>query len=352
MQRALEDLLLEVDSTIRGAVRHKLRVSLRGNDLREQNLDAMDVLQDIRLKLVRRLSENEPGDEGTSIQEWNAYAATVAYRTCADYLRARYPVRTSLKNSLRRILDKSDRFLTWTSGNGELMCGFAGWKNPSFSMDMARILELREDPFRLSPSALPKVSADTMRAADWHTLLEETFNYVGGPLPLDDLIAIVAPVTGMEDVPDAGESEASDEPAELDMLRSHDLTPYASWLTCERLKLYWAAVLKLLVWHRVAYLMNHRDGDLEALSLYGVATLEQIGESLELTASQYEILARELRVAELPAAPAAHRFLLFWSYLPIEDNVIAILLATTRAQVIGYRNKAKERLKRMLAAEL
>lgn len=184
MQRALEDLLLQVDPTIRGAVRHKLRVSLRANDMREQNLDAMDVLQEIRLKLVRRLAENESGDDASSIQEWDAYAATVAYRTCSDYLRARYPVRTSLKNSLRRIIDKSDKFLTWTSSGGELMCGFAGWKNPSFSTDTARIVELREDPYRLPAEALPRLSIDTMRPVDWHTLLEAAFNYVGGPFPL------------------------------------------------------------------------------------------------------------------------------------------------------------------------
>lgn len=157
----------------------------------------------------------------------------------------------------------------------------------------------------------------------------------------------------MEDVPDAGEGDDSDEEPELDRLRSHDPTPYSAWLTCERLKLYWSAVLKLLVWHRVAYLMNLRDGDLETLPLYGVATLEQIGESLELTAQHYDLLARELSVEEpSPPVRGTGRFLLFWSYLPIEDNVIALLLATTRAQVIGYRNKAKERLRRMLRSEL
>src|SRR4051794_926235 len=103
MQTAVDDLLNSVDSVLRNVVRQKLRVTLRTNDFREQNLDGLDVLQDIRLKLIRKLS-GEEGEEDSSIQEFKAYAAAVAYRTCSDYLRARYPLRTSLKNSLRRIL--------------------------------------------------------------------------------------------------------------------------------------------------------------------------------------------------------------------------------------------------------
>ena len=123
MQTALEDLMNQVDATVRGAVRHKLRVSLRANDFREQNLDGLDVLQEIRLKLIRRFSES---GETASVQELTAYAATVAYRTCSDYLRARYPVRTSLKNSLRRILDKADDFAVWETASGEPVCGLSG----------------------------------------------------------------------------------------------------------------------------------------------------------------------------------------------------------------------------------
>ena len=352
MQTALEDLMNQVDATVRGAVRHKLRVSLRVNDFREQNLDGLDVLQEIRLKLIRRFSES---GETASVQELTAYAATVAYRTCSDYLRARYPVRTSLKNSLRRILDKADDFAVWETASGEPVCGFPGWRGPSFAKASARILELREDPYRLPAEAIPGSSADNMTRPQWHGLLQAVFEYAGGPVPVDDLIAIVAPVVGMEDVPDSGEDDGNGEgetPA-LEQLRSRDPGPYSNWLASERLRLYWAAVLKLLVWHRVAYLLNHRDGDLEALPLYGVATLEEIGEALELTDKQFGLLARELVSPEPPAALARGiRFLLFWKYLPLEDNIIAVVLEVTRAQVIAYRNKARERLQRLLRGEI
>ena len=354
MQTAVDDLLNSVDFVLRNVVRQKLRVTLRTNDFREQNLDGLDVLQDIRLKLIRKLS-GEDGEEDSSIQEFKAYAATVAYRTCSDYLRARYPLRTSLKNSLRRILDKADEFATWESASGELICGYPGWRSRSFKTDAARVMELRNDPYHLPIEALPHGSADSMNWTAWKALLEGVFQYAGGPLPLDDLIAIVAPVVGMEDIQDLDDGEDSDEEShDLSGLSSRDPGPFSMWLTAERLKLYWAAVLRLLVWHRCAYLLNIRDGDLEALPLYGVATLEQIGDSLEFTDAHFARLSRELAAGEddPTRSGCGRRFLFFWKYLPLEDNVIGVVLEVTRAQVISYRNKAKERLKRMLKGEL
>ena len=355
MQTAVEDLLNSVDSILRNVVRQKLRVTLRTNDFREQNLDGLDVLQDIRLKLIRKLS-GEPGQsEDSSIQEFTAYAATVAYRTCSDYLRAKYPLRTSLKNSLRRILDKSNEFAAWEGASGEWMCGYPGWKNPSFKTETSRVMELRNDPYLLPRQALPRGSADSMNWAAWKALLDGVFHYAGGPLAVDDLIAIVAPVVGMEDIPELDDSENTEEDGnDLSFLTSSDPGPYSVWLTTERLKLYWGAVLRLLVWHRCAYLLNIREGDLEALPFYGVATFEEIGNSLEFVEGHFSRLGSELKIKDIPplAGSCGRRFLFFWKYLPLEDNVIAVTLEVARAQVIGYRNKAKERLKRMLKGEM
>ena len=356
MQTPVEDLLNSVDSVIRSAVRQKLRVTLRANDYREQNLDGLDALQDIRLKLIRKLSGEDGEENGTEIQDFSAYAATVAYRTCSDYLRAKYPARTSLKNCLRRLLDKAEEFASWEGSTGELVCGYRGWTNPSFRTDAAKVAEVKGDPWLLPRAAIPQGGSSIMRWPDWKALLEGVFQHIGGPLPLDDLIAIVAPIVGMEDVPDAegGGEEGDEDGYDLSALSSHEAGPHSVWMTCERLRLYWAAILKLLVWHRVAFLLNNREGDLEALPLYGVATLEQIGDALELTETQFANLARELAFTEKPVAgkSSGSRFLLFWKYLPVEDNVIAAMLEVSRAQVISYRNKARERLKRMLKGEV
>ena len=351
MQRTLEDSLNEVDSTIRSAVRHKLRVTLRASDFREQNQKGLDVLQEIRLKLVRRLSgEDEPE---SPIQDLNNYARTVAYRECSNFLRAEYPLRTSLKNSLLRVLERCHEFSCWERPSGDATCGYPGWRNPSYTTDARRVTELRLNPYALPAASIPKRSADSMRMPEWQALIDAVFQFVGGPLALDDLIAIVAPLVGMEDIPEADNGEDDEGGSELDNLRSQEAGPLSAWLTAERLKLYWAAILKLLVWHRAAYLLNIRDGDLEALPLYGVATLEQIGDALEFEDRHFKCLARELILQE-PAQPGkgGRRFLFFWNHLPLEDNIIAVVLEVTRAQVISYRNKARERLKRILTGTL
>jgi hypothetical protein len=348
MQRTLEHSLKEVDSTIQSAVRHKLRVTLRASDFREQNQKGLDVLQEIRLKLVRRLSEDDAN--GSPIQDLNNYARTVAYRECANFLRAEYPLRTSLKNSLQRILENCDEFSCWEGPFGELTCGYPGWRNQSYATDARRVAELRTEPYSLPAEAIPARSAESMRMPEWRTLIGAVFQYVDGPVALDDLIAIVAPVVGMEDVPNADDGRDDDEETpELENVHSTAPSPYSTWLTTERLKIYWSAILKLLTWHRVAYLLNVRDGDLEALPLYGVATLEQIGDALEFGAQHFMSLARELSVQEPRGqAKGGRRFLFFWKHLPLEDNIIAVVLEVTRAQVISFRNKARERLKRML----
>ena len=52
-------LLEEVDPVIRGAIRRKLRVTLRKSDSREQNLDGLDLLGEVQLKLLAKLRQGE-----------------------------------------------------------------------------------------------------------------------------------------------------------------------------------------------------------------------------------------------------------------------------------------------------
>src|ERR1700722_4499024 len=145
-------LLEEADPVIRAAIRRKLHVTLRANDSREQNMDGLDLLGEVQVKLLTKLrgqgGEDEVGGGGikeSGIKEFKAYAATVAYHCCADYLRAKYPQRTSLKNCLRRLMDKMDGYAVWTSADGELMCGFAGWKSGRAAAAKEKVRELQQN---------------------------------------------------------------------------------------------------------------------------------------------------------------------------------------------------------------
>jgi DNA-directed RNA polymerase specialized sigma24 family protein len=348
--RATATLLEEVDPVIRGAIRRKLRVTLRANDSREQNMDGLDLLGEVQLKLLTKLRQ---GEEQAGIAEFRGYAATVAYHCCADYLRAKYPQRTSLKNSLRRLMDKMDGYAVWTSADGELMCGFAGWAAGRSAAKGEKIRELQQNAGVLPAEALPRGSAESMGGKDWLKLLEAVFDFAEGPVAMDDLLTIVAPLTGVEDVPeydDGGGGDDEDGGSAMDKVAAGGQDPYSARLTVERLKLFWGAVLQLLPWHRSAFLLNMRDGDLDALPYYGVASIEAIGESLELEEKQLTKLEQETGVG--PATGSSkkkgERFAVCWRFLPLEDVIIAAVLGVTRPQVIGYRNKARERLARIL----
>ena len=234
-------LLEEVDPVIRGAIRRKLRVTLRAGDSREQNMDGLDLLGEVQLKLLAKLRQGG-GDVGvgeikeSGIREFKAYAATVAYHCCADYLRAKYPQRTSLKNCLRRLLDKMDGYAVWTAADGELMCGFAGWKVGRAAATTEKVRELQQNPGALPEEALPQGSAEGLNGKDWLRLLEAVFEFAEGPVAMDDLLAIVAPLTGVEDVPEYDDQSGDDEDgvSAMDKVAARTQDPYSVRLTVER----------------------------------------------------------------------------------------------------------------------
>jgi len=349
-----EDLLAEAEVVIQGAVRHRLRVSLRPSDYHERNLDALDLVGDIRLRLMQKLRALAQGETSGEINNFRDYAAQVTYNRIADYLRSKYPERTSLRNCLRRLLDKSDGYAVWPSDSGELMCGYVGWQFSTPKARVEAIQALKHDASGLPRQVLPGSSRGEMSAEQWRQLVEGIFDHLGGPLELDDLVAIVSPLVGVADIPESARDDDPDE-AGAEAIPSSGPSPYSAWLTCERLKLFWAAFLRLLPWHRVSYFLNIREWDPMCLPMYGIATVEEIGRALELKPEQYQLLAQELGLTSAPPGTGADggaHFVRFWNHLPLDDNLIAKVLGVSRAQVIGYRDKAKGRLARSLRASL
>lgn len=347
-----ESFLAAVDPVVRGTIRRKLHVSLRVTDYRERNLDGLDLLGEVQLKLLAKLRETDGSVESQPISKLSAYAVTVAHHCCADYLRAKYPRRTSLKNRLRRLLEKADDYSAWTNADGEQVCGFAGWQART-PTPAERVADLRYGRRQIPEDAIPQTPVESISVRQWICLLDAVFDQAGAPLMLDDLLAILAPLIGSEDIAELGhiEPEEDDAGSAVERLPARSADGYATRLSTERLRLFWGAIGLLLPWHRAAYLLNLRDGELDALPYYGVASMHEIGEALELTVKQMRALEQEAGVA-MPTGSAAtrmgERFVRCWTALPLDDNAIARVLGVTRPQVIGYRNKARERMARML----
>ena len=299
---------------VRLIVRRKLRVSLSVGDGSAQNQEALDLCASIHLEALAAASAQP-------IQDMRAFAATLAYRACADHFRAKRPERTSLAHQVRYFLSHHADFALWEA-SGDMVAGRADWRGRAPSSGGSPQLEGLEAPRR--PRAW-------MQAADWARLFHALFEHTGGPVALDDLIAGLVTLLDVR--------EAVQEPLD-------DVSPAAAGTLAsetavlrEMLAALWAEVLALRQRQRAAYLLNFREGDLDVFPENGVASIPEVTGAVELNDARLERICRET-----PGPPAALGCTALWPRLPLEDSVIAPVLDATRQQVINLRKVARERI--------
>jgi RNA polymerase sigma factor (sigma-70 family) len=319
-----------------------VRRKLRGDGAHGGAGDAEDLRGQVMLQLLSRLSELRADPAKRPIQNFSGYAAAAAYRACADYLRARYPQRHSLRNKLRYFLTHQPGLDLWETPEGEWLCGRRARRAAPGDGGRAdgpaqpaprgeRYDELRGDPRRTAERALP---AGDPQAAGLERLVPALLDYVGGPVELDDLVAALSEVWGLKEQPAAASREDEDGPAAVELLAAPrpDLADELS----QRLYLarLWQELLGLPVRQRAALLLNLRDAQggsaVELFVITGVASPRQIAAAVGLGPEEFAAL---------------------WNGLPLEDNRVAEMLGATRQQVINLRKCARERLARRMSAQ-
>jgi len=127
----------------------------------------------------------------------------------------------------------------------------------------------------------------------------------------------------------------SREPSPEDKLRAR--------LLLQRL---WIEILELSPRQRLAYLLNPTGAEIEVFPDNGIAGIAEIGRSLGISDSQFELLSKELSFK--PDGGYDERFASVWNHLPLTDKLIARLLDATPQQVINLRKVARERLGRQM----
>jgi len=263
--------------------------------------------EDLRANaLLRVLQRLRGGNErpGRSIQDFDNYVAVVAFHVCDDLVRERLPRRTSAKNRLRYLLRHDRRFALWNAGE-ESVCGFEEWRGAQV---FAAAVAADQVQHTLGDRDVPRTLSAILAAA-------------GQPVEIEALVTCAAELWQMVDVPavtiDDQDHAGASEPARDVENR-------------EFLVKLWEEIRQLNRPQRVALLLNLRDEGGPATDLFpllGVATVEAIAETLELTPDQFAPL---------------------WRELPIEDRDIASLLGVSRQQVINLRKAARERLARRM----
>ncbi|PZQ78427.1 sigma70-ECF: RNA polymerase sigma factor, sigma-70 family [Xylophilus ampelinus] len=354
--------LEEVGEVVRAILRRKSGMSLRADDARPANVDALELFQDV----IARLWERHASVGSDAAGAWDdaaAFAATVTHNAWSDHLRHRHPRRASLRNRLRYFLAHQPRYAVWDPPRGDTLCGLKAWAlGGAGAADATRWHAWRDGHARLPRGSLPAGSFERYAAAEWDRLLGALFGQVGAPMPLDAVVNVVARLVGLQEDSfeslDGEDGDDGDSPAAR--LADADAPgPEAQAEARSLLRQLWAAVRGLKPDYRRAYLLNlpgpgKLRGDIEVFVLHRVADPVAIAEALALAPEQLLAglasldLAADERHVLAPLATQAERFEVLWRHLPLADGTIGRMLGLEQQQVINRRMLAMRELTRIM----
>jgi RNA polymerase sigma factor (sigma-70 family) len=312
---------------IRNIVRYKIIVT--GRNQRHDAEDAEDVCSTAILGLLGRLQGRRQNNNEQPIMNFRSYVAAIAYNTCHEHLREKYPLRHTLRNRLRYLLTHDQEFALWPGESSEFLCGWSAWQaNRKSPVRPGEIQALRDRPQAIQ---LPSTSVDETNRSELTGLLAAIFDHLACPVELDDLVGLVGDLCGIQDV--TLQFENDDDPSSALSGRLADSrSDFAGELEQRSyLGKLWSEILELPERQRAALLLNLKDsqggGGISLFQMTGVASIRRIAQALSLA----------------PEALAA-----LWSQLPLDDLAIAERLGITRQQVINLRKSARARLARRM----
>jgi RNA polymerase sigma factor (sigma-70 family) len=313
-------------------VKRKIGARLRGQSSAaggDRIADAEDLHHETIGKLLRDLRKHREAPPETPIRDFSSYVAAVAAHTFSDLVRRRSPRRHSLKGKLQYVLDRHPDLAAWRDASSEWVCGFAAWSADGTRMARNDALEsLLDDPFSLI-DALPGVR--DIKALRLENLMVAVFDFVGGPVEVDDMVNIVATLHGIHEGVESLDAEDDDERSPYEKLPAQGIDADEQYIQRFTLQLVWKEIRELPVQQRRALLLNLRDergGCMTSeLTRAGVASIAQIAGVLQISLDEFWSL---------------------WAELPLEDARIAEMFGFTREQVSNHRKAARARLGRRM----
>ena len=307
-------------SVISPIVRRKLHASLEPHDTTPRNLDALELVGDIRVTLLTELSR-EPANGNIHIRDLNSFASAVAANACYQYLRSKFPVRTQQRNRLRYVLTHKKGYTLWKDGSGQTLCGLERWQLSG------------ERPVAIEKERTAAICRDSSfdNARAYLSVIESLLDDMGGPVRFDELVQFLMEHFGIADRVEVQQSVDPERLSPSEGMIDHANRPDLKLETTVALERLWKKIKDLKVNQRRALLLNLRDGGSEGiisvLPLSGVASIREIAGVLEFDVREFTSI---------------------WNSLPWDDLKIAEYFGTTRQQVINYRHDARVRLARLL----
>jgi hypothetical protein len=319
----------QTETPIKNVIRSRLRVSLSPSDDRRANQDALEILSDVQTLLIAHLRNlKTQNGAGGVINNFKAYAASVAFNACHQYLRQKYPLRTQLKYKLRYLLAHQQNLALWQTDTGETIAGFEKWQ---FQAKQFVVLQAREiESLKTALADFGNRNLQSSERAFYVELLSEIFNHTKTPVEFDNLVSFIVEFQGIEEFSEIAETVKHEE-NRFEKIANAKQNLAGEIEQKERLRRLWNEICELPVRHRAALLLNLKDKGGESvitfLPLLRIATIRQIAEALDFKPEEFAAV---------------------WNGLPWDDLKIAEHLGVTRQQVINLRQSARMRLGRLI----
>ena len=291
-------------------LRAKFGGEKKNADFSEQDYE--DLRGECCLKIIGALRLRKEAAEAMPIVDFPAYSAMIIYNVWNDFVRERSPNRENLKNKIRYVLDKDNRFTAAMDGDGDRF---------------HHLQPQHSNPSAVSVEGLTRIirgESEFFPQTDLPKLLAVIFEKADGGLTVEKLVRIIADLWQVRDLPAISLEDFYKNPA----FKSSRRDGYE--MRC-KLEDVWREIRFLPVMQRVALLYNLRDergGEI----LYWffntrVAELAELAEAMNLTRSQF--------VEMLPQ-------------LPLDDRRIAAAMNLTAKQIGNLRKVARDNLRRRL----
>jgi RNA polymerase sigma factor (sigma-70 family) len=315
-------ITLHAEPVIKEVIRHKLHLNSHHGT---RQADASDIQQEAIVQLVVALQQLRERPDAQPVGNLRGLAAVIAHRVFSQWMRRQSPQRHAFKRHLYYLLTRQRGFALWRNKINKMVAGFAVWQGREGAENDGRLEQLPSEDTLAAQVRLLK----TDRRTDWGVALAAVFNYLGGPIEFDKLVAALATLLRIAD----RQIEFTDQIYGSDNFNVSDRKPDVALQVEQRIFLQrlWEEVRQLPLNQRVALLLNLKDhegkGCIALFPAIGIATFRQLAEALDMDAE---------KLAEI------------WNELPLEDARVADLLRLTRQQVINARKSARKRLERRL----
>lgn len=318
-----ELLILRAGPLIRNVLLRRLAFHVSARGANQNNQDAEDLYQEAMTRVVYGLTQLQ-SSPGSEIENFELYVSRIAANICTDFLRAKSPARTRLKYSLRDLLKRNKDLDSWEH-YGEIICGFAIWRN-------ARKCPFSEQPFSEVEPQLESFKSiyfeDTdLRQAPLSQTVADFFHWVGGPVELEVLVQSFAYLLEVRDP----EIRSLDDPAVTanDVYLIGNTQPAESHLAAnELLGQLWQAVIQLPAEQRDAFAFGFKDEvgqDFFSILLAGkIVNWDELARGMDRSVE--ELIRLRIR-------------------MPMDAAGVAQVLGASRENVHKWRFRALRRLK-------